>query len=68
MKRILLSTVACFFDGVNARDLDGRYEDSSQHDWLIISRVAGVLAAPWQMGKPSLTPIGNQETALRRPP
>ena len=38
MKRILLLTVGilvpCFFGGVNARDLDGRYADSPLRDWF----------------------------------
>jgi hypothetical protein len=38
MKRILFLTVGilvpCFFGGVNARDLDGRYADSPLRDWF----------------------------------
>jgi hypothetical protein len=34
--------------GVSALALDGRYADS------------GVFAVPWQIGKPRLTPVGNQ--------
>ena len=68
MKRILLLTVGilfpCFFGGVNARDLDGRYADSPLRDWFNHLSSIRAFAVPWRMAKPWLTPTGNQRMGI----